>query len=246
MDRRLRRVLRVEVRSRTAGTTPRQLRVTGVDRSGAVVSVGFPGAGTGPGRAGIAGALLKPRFGLRSQQIERIGLAPFVDDDGSPHEYALVALAVAGVFDGCAPQRSCHGAGLRRGHAADLLARALRLPASGRDRFTDDEGSPHEAAIDAVAAAGIVRGCGRRRFCPDRVLRRGQLASLLARAFELRGARDAFDDDDGTPHERNINRLAGAGIALGATNRRFRPGRRVTVGQMATFLVRGLETVARR
>ena len=42
---------------------------------------------------------------------------------------------------------------------------------------------------------------------------RGQMASFLARAFELPAAgADCFIDDAGTAHEDNINRVAEAGI----------------------------------
>lgn len=50
---------------------------------------------------------------------------------------------------------------------AAFLAAALKLPA-GPERFTDDNGTPFEAAINAVAAAGITSGCdvAGTAFCP--------------------------------------------------------------------------------
>jgi len=248
IDDRLRRLTGVQVRTRTSGHTPRKLRVTGHDRTGAPLTVEFAGRDgkqVGDDRLWIAGAELKQRFGLRSQQITRIGFTPFVDDDGTEHEYALLALAAAGVVDGCRADRSCHAGGLSRAQAAALLARALQLPAVERDRFTDDAGSVHADDIEAVAAAGIVKGCTTDRFCPGQVLRRGQMASLLSRALELpaTGA-DAFSDDGESVHEDNINRLAAAGITLGDDGDRFRPRGGVTRGQMASFLVRGLQEAA--
>lgn len=248
IDARLRRLTGVQVRSRTPGHTPRELLVTGLDRTGAALTLEFAGRDgkqVGDTRVWIAGAELKQRFGLRSQQITRIGFTPFVDDDGTAHEYALLALAAVGVVDGCRVDRSCHAAGLSRAQAAALLARALRLPAADGDRFTDDGGSVHADDIEAVAAAGIVKGCTADRFCPGRVLRRAQMASLLSRALELPAAgADAFSDDGGSVHEHNINRLAAAGITRGDDDGRFRPRGRVTRGQMASFLVRGLHEAA--
>jgi SpoIID/LytB domain protein len=248
VDHRLRRLTGVQVRSRTAGRTPRELLVTGLDRTGTPLTVLFAGRDgkhVGDDRTWIAGAELKQRFGLRSQQITRIGFTPFVDDDGTVHEYAMLALAAAGVVDGCRADRSCHADGLSRAQAAALLARALQLPAADRDRFGDATGSVHADDIEAAAAAGIVKGCTTDRFCPGRVLRRAQMASLLSRALELpaTGA-DAFTDDGDSVHEDSINRLAAAGITLGGDDGRFRPRGGVTRGQMASFLERGLEEAA--
>ncbi|MDH4117662.1 MAG: hypothetical protein OEW30_09755, partial [Acidimicrobiia bacterium] len=47
----------------------------------------------------------------------------------------------------------------------------LALPASAVvGSFSDDEGSVHEGDIEAIAAAGITKGCNppaNDRFCPD-------------------------------------------------------------------------------
>lgn len=124
----------------------------------------------------------------------------------------------------------------------------LAVPASGFDgRFVDDDGSVHEANIEAVAAAGITLGCNppvNDRFCPRDPVTRGQMAAFLARALELsEGAgSDLFDDDDDSVFERDIDELATASITLGCnppTNSLFCPGDVVTRGQMAAFLVRG-------
>ena len=244
IDDRLRRLTGVQVRSRTPGRTPRELQVTGQDRTGASLMLDFAGRDgkqVGDDRVWIAGAELKQRFGLRSQQIVRIGFTPFVDDDGTEHEYALLALAAAGVVDGCRVDRSCHDDALPRAQAAALLSRAFQLPPTDRDRFADDAGSVHTDDIEAAAAAGVVNGCAAHRFCPRQVLRRGQMASLLARALQLpQVGADAFSDDGGSVHEDNINRLAAAGITLGAADGRFRPRGGLTRGQMASLLVRGL------
>lgn len=247
IDSRLRRVTGVQVRSRTAGGTPRELLVTGADADGRTLTVEFSGV-TGKQvdgrRVWIAGTELKPRFSLRSQQISRIGLAPFTDDDGNVHEYAIVRLATAGVTTGCDATRFCPGDAVTRAQTAALLVRALQLPPSSVNAFADDDGSVHEPAINALAAAGLANGCSTTQFCPGRSLTRGQMASLLARALELPPAGvDAFADDDGTAHEDNINRLAAAGITTGTGSGGFDPGGTVTRAQLASFLVRALTSI---
>ncbi len=66
---------------------------------------------------------------------------------------------------------------------AVFLYRALELSDATEDVFDDDEYSPYEGEINAVAAAGITVGCAEGRFCPNDPVSRGQMASFLARAF---------------------------------------------------------------
>jgi hypothetical protein len=113
----------------------------------------------------------------------------FDDTHGSPHEQPLEQLAAAGIIRGTAPRRAEPGAAVRRGQVATILVGAVEhlegatLP-RGRDAFNDDDGSVHEDAINAAAAARLVRGVGDRRFQPGSAMTRGQIATVLARALE--------------------------------------------------------------
>lgn len=104
-----------------------------------------------------------------------------------PHASEIYALAEAGITVGCATNRFCPDAPLTRGQMATFLKRALDLaPLDSFDgrRFDDvPVGSTHSGAIHAIATEGITVGCSKTSFCPDRPLTRGQMATLLARAF---------------------------------------------------------------
>jgi hypothetical protein len=110
--------------------------------------------------------------------------------------------------------------------------------------FADDDFNLHEANINAIAAAGITRGCSdifAWRFCPDDHVPRDQMASFIARALALPAAtEDYFGDDNGNTHEDAINALAEAGIAAGCAEGRYCPSLTVTRAQMATFLFRAM------
>ncbi|MDH3500121.1 MAG: hypothetical protein OEM97_08370 [Acidimicrobiia bacterium] len=111
------------------------------------------------------------------------------------------------------------------------------LPPGGT--FSDDDGSVHEANIEAIAAVGITVGCAPNQFCPRDPVARGQMAAFLARALGLPPPMsDHFSDDDGTTFEDEINRVADANITLGCATGLFCPIDQVTRGQMAAFLVR--------
>ena len=107
--------------------------------------------------------------------------------------------------------------------------------------FTDIAGNPFEADIEWLRQADITRGCGDNRYCPDNMVTREEMASFLARAFDLpASATNAFTDDEGSTHEANINSLAASGLTVGCRLAQFCPLEVVTRGQMASFLCRAL------
>ncbi len=103
--------------------------------------------------------------------------------------------------------------------------------------FTDVDGFENEIAW--LYREGITGGCTATRFCPSNSVTRGQMAAFLNRALGLPSTgTDFFDDDDGTLFERDINRLAAAGITGGCATRRYCPNATVIREQMASFLTR--------
>jgi hypothetical protein len=169
----------------------------------------------------------------------------FVDDDDSVFEADIEWAAVAGITLGCNPPRGdrfCPDDAVSRGQMAAFLVRALDLPASGIDAFSDDEKSVFEADINALAASGITRGCKPTSFCPDDPVTRGQMAAFLSRAYRLvPSAEDAFSDDADSVFQADINALAASGITRGCTPTSFCPADLVTRGQMAAFLRRATD-----
>ena len=165
----------------------------------------------------------------------------FVDIRSAAHRQAILAIAKAGIARGCQPRLFCPGTDLTRGQMATFIARALDAQPSGDAYFIDIAASRHEDAINALAAAGITSGCGGGRYCPSLPLTRGQMASLLAEAFELPNVgQDYFADDNGTVHEDAINRATAAGIASGFVDGSYRPSGQVSRQQMASLLARAL------
>lgn len=174
---------------------------------------------------------------------------PFRDDDSSVFESDIVWLADTGITFGCNPpanDRFCPDSAVTRGQMAAFLARALGLPTpAGTDTFIDDDGSVFEGPIEALAAAGITRGCNppdNDRFCPQERLTRGQMAAFLTRAYGYPATDgNPFVDDDDSIFEDAIESLADAGITRGCNppgNDMFCPNDTLTRGQMAAFLHR--------
>lgn len=114
---------------------------------------------------------------------------PFTDVAASSHGDAIAQLAELGLVQGTGPDTYEPAEPVRRGQMAAFLVRlANRLDVAAPDApdaFTDDDGTPHEAAIDEAAALGLAEGVDDDRFAPTKALRRDQMASFLARTIEL-------------------------------------------------------------
>jgi hypothetical protein len=135
---------------------------------------------------------------------------------------------------------------LDRFAGADVTA-VLISPTEGiatipKPPFTDIAGSKFAGDIAWLYAEGITSGCSKTKYCPSGAVTRGQMAAFISRALDLpKTSKDYFDDDDGTNHEADINRLAKAGLTSGCGTRRYCPSGTVSRAQMATFLARVLD-----
>jgi hypothetical protein len=166
----------------------------------------------------------------------------FADDDGNAFQPDIEWAATAGITLGCNPPFSdwfCPGLPVTRAQMATLLVRARGLADSAVDSFTDDAGSPHEADINRLAAAGITAGCAPGLFCPEQAVTREQMATFLVRAYGLTGAANPFVDVDGI-HANDVAALYAAGVTSGCSQAplAFCPGAPVLREQMAAFLHR--------
>lgn len=175
----------------------------------------------------------------------------FTDDDGNIHEGNIEAIAADGITNGCNPPTNdlyCPSSTVTRGQMAAFLARALTLPSTGTDFFSDDDGTTFEDDINRLAAAGTAEGCdppANTRFCPNETVTRGQMAAFLVRALGYTddGGGDLFVDDDASIFEGDIDRLGTAGVTKGCnppTNDRYCPDDPVRRDEMASFLSRAL------
>ena len=184
------------------------------------------------------------RLRIDGTQVELVSRARTCVNDWSSNKFAadIGWMFDTGITTGCLPGGLyCPEDHVTRAEMATFLYRAFDLPWAARDFFTDDEGIVHEGAINRVAKAGITTGCTETRYCPNRLVTRGQIATFLARALDLPAPTgDHFTDDTGTPHEDSINRLFEAGLTTGCAPGRFCPGADVTRAQMAAFLHRAV------
>lgn len=180
--------------------------------------------------------------------------ALFVDTPGTPHARAIDCAVWWKVASGVTSTTYVPNGTVNRARMASFLARLVvqsggSLPGSPPDAYDDDEGAGvHQDAINQLAAAGIVQGKGPRAYDPDGIVTRDQMASLLVAAAEYRlqstlpaGEDYFYDDDDGNPHEPNIEKMAFAGVTGGVGPGLYGPLQPTGRGQMAAFLTRVLD-----
>jgi hypothetical protein len=144
--------------------------------------------------SGCGGGYFCPTTAVSREQMasfltRAIGLpsAPadyFVDDWASQHQGDINRLAYAGITGGCSAVQYCPTGTVTREQMASFLVRALQLPTTTTDYFTDDEHSVHEPDINRLAAAGITAGCTATTYCPSGVVTREQMAAFLHRALD--------------------------------------------------------------
>lgn len=118
-------------------------------------------------------------------------------------------------------------------------------PQGTRDHpFTDVAPTdPFSAAVGCLLHWEVTRGTSETTYSPRAEVTREQMAGFIARTIEAAGGslpagQDAFQDDDQSGFEDDINRLAAAGVVNGTGPGTYAPQDPVTRAQMAAFLVR--------
>ena len=137
------------------------------------------------------------------------------------------------------------GNSITRGQAAAMIAKLMKLDTDNvkNPRFKDvSRGNGYYKAIAAMAEKGIIRGYGDGRFGPNDPITRGQMASILVKAFDLprydfSSHKSPFEDvKKGTGHDSNILNIYRLGITGGTAPDRFSPNVSITRGQAAKMM----------
>ena len=134
--------------------------------------------------------------------------------------------------------------------ALGIVPDSADAQSAGAGYFSDDDGSVHEPALDALASRGVLAGieCGDGLICPGDPLKRWEMAVWLVRVVDGAepGAADnpSFSDVDydawWAPF---VERLFEMGVTVGCRRDplQYCPDGSVTRAQMATFLKRAFD-----
>ena len=137
------------------------------------------------GTRGAVATMLAQVLEMSGQTLPASPPDAFPDDTDSPHHAHINQLAALGLVNGFDDGTFRPSATVTRAQLATLLVQTYETLfgdlRAGGDAFVDDEGSVHEANINAAFAAGWVKGKSVVRFEPQSGAQRGQVASVFVR-----------------------------------------------------------------
>lgn len=163
----------------------------------------------------------------------------------------IYSLVEKGIINGYKDNTYKPNGTIIRGDVANLIVRALDLPVPANLQAFDDVNADSTYAESAAAtkAAGIFEGYNN-KFDAKGVLTREQMATVIARAFDLKTKVNAEDvtftdySEISPAHQEDVKLLAQNGITLGNPDGSFDPKAPVTRASFAVFLERALENEA--
>ncbi|MGA4517143.1 S-layer homology domain-containing protein [Solibacillus silvestris] len=175
----------------------------------------------------------------------------FTDVPSSKHfTEAVYDLAERNIIGGYPDGTFKPGNTISRGQAAAIIAKMIKLDMSAvkNPGFKDvTTANGYYKAIAALAEKGIISGYGDGRYGPNDPIKRGQMASILVKAFDLPRYNDTnnsinnpFKDVEvysyPPSHGVNILILYKLGIVSGTSPDKFSPNAFITRGQAAKML----------
>lgn len=132
-----------------------------------------------------------------------------------------------------------------RAAAAIMIGKALDLDSTQRATPFSDVGAGQAASgyIDSAVDASIISGYKDGTYRPYQAVTRGQMAILLARAFDLTTEANAsfFDVSVNMTAYQYIQRIYAAKITAGYPDGTYHPNSNITRAQFSAFLARALD-----
>ncbi len=196
--------------------------------------------------ATIASSVVASALLLTPVQAESIS---FKDVPSTSSYYASInQLTELGAISGFPDGTFKPGESLTRGQAAKIIAQVLNLDgATATDPSFSDVPKSHQYynAIAALAEADIIGGYEDNTFKVSETITRGQLAKVLAQAFELK-TKDNSElpfTDVTESYKPFVKALYDNGIATGTSENTFSLNKPVTRGQAVNLITRALNFV---
>lgn len=132
---------------------------------------------------------------------------------------------------------------LSRKHAAALINRAVDLPKTTTFVKPNDlsEDNPYYADLKALIEAGLLQANSKGNINLNAPLTRGDMAKILATAFNLEVKADfIFSDVVGTGYEKYVKALYSNGVTTGYEDHTFKVSGSLTRAHYAVFMYRAM------
>jgi trimeric autotransporter adhesin len=175
---------------------------------------------------------------LVASAVAPAALAASFTDVADKYKEAVDYLVTNKISQGATETTFGTSANIKRGDAAIWLANALKLdltnvPASG---FSDT--GRYDAAVSALKAKGVLSGKTETTYQPNALLTRGEMAKILANAYNLKSDAQTPFTDLGPNFGAHIAALYANKITEGKTETTFGTSENITRGDLAIFLMR--------
>ncbi|WP_052245883.1 S-layer homology domain-containing protein [Sporosarcina sp. ZBG7A] len=170
----------------------------------------------------------------------------------TPHASAIHALAERGVVTGFTDGTFRPLTELKRGEAAQMLAKSLKLDTKNvkNPGFTDvKSGKWYYGAVAALKAEGVIDGFSDGSFRPDQGLTRAEISKFLVSAYglnDLHATDNPFVDVKASKwYAKYVLPLFATGITTGKSSSVYAPDKGVGRGEFSTFIIRAEQYVAK-
>lgn len=164
---------------------------------------------------------------------------------------AIQRLAAKQIVKGVNTLNFAPNQSVTRAEFVSLITRALQLPETGEEPFSDvNEGQWFAGAVAAAYAAGLVNGKSATSFAPQATITREEMAIMIVKAYEFKfGAEAAVGSDPSFVDAESISSWAKdavqmaeqLGIMQGRGEGRFVPKGSVTRAESAQVIIKLLQ-----
>ncbi|MDX8346149.1 S-layer homology domain-containing protein [Rossellomorea sp. YZS02] len=128
---------------------------------------------------------------------------------------------------------------IKRADAAVMIARALNLVGEeAPDAGFNDVPVRAQSAVDILKNHGIINGKTSTSFGSNDTLTRGEMAIIIARAYQLKGDAEMPFTDVNSRYMEYVKALIANGITQGKTDTLFGTDEQITRGEFALFIYR--------
>lgn len=195
-------------------------------------------------------------FPLHSAQVKAAELTPlemYFPEDIEEHwaYYELDNFVNADLLRGYVDQEGTvtlkPNNSISRAEFVSILVRALDLTSdSPGTTFTDvEQGKWYADPVRIASSLGIVNGISESKFGPNQLIKRGEIAALVVRAFSssinFEGEMDTYPDVPDYYAKPFISQASQAGIVRGASSTEFKPFSNAKRSEAVVMLQRALD-----
>lgn len=159
------------------------------------------------------------------------------------HYKNILALTKRGIIHGFGDGTFRPNQPVTRGQVAKIIADIFQVDTSNvvNPNFEDvTPETPFYGEIAMLVSAGVIKGYSDNTYRPNDILTRGQMAKILAKAFQLKAdtQQTPFTDISTSKYKADIAALYANNVTKGVTELTFAESLPVTRGQLASFVLR--------